>query len=185
MDKTWTFAGKAAAIKARTRDCSKSTYFQDPVTKVYDRHMDTVYRVCLSMLGNRQDAEDAVQSVFLTLLERKKTFNNAEHEKAWLIRAAMNKCRDHHRKWWKRKVVHVDPHFMPEPNRQAQGEHAELAEQLQALPPSYRVILYLYYYEGYKLSEIAAMLRMNPNTVKTRMRNARKRLKFEMGDGLE
>lgn len=178
MDRFLTVASKNAFVDTKT-----SVYPNHPVTKVYDRHIDTVYRVCLSLLGSKQDAEDVVQTVFLTLLERDVTFNDEEHEKAWLIRTAINKCRDHHRKWWKRKVVHYDPQLMAKANTQDRHERTDLTEQLLMLPQSYRVILYLFYYEGYKLSEIAVMLRLNPNTVKTRMRNARKRLRLEMGDG--
>ena len=80
MDRFLTVASKNAFVDTKT-----SVYPNHPVTKVYDRHIDTVYRVCLSLLGRKQDAEDVVQTVFLTLLERDVTFNDEEHEKAWLI----------------------------------------------------------------------------------------------------
>lgn len=149
------------------------------ITAAYDRHIDTVYRVCYSLTGNRQDAEDAVQSVFMKLMASGKFFNDTEHEKAWLIATARNQCRDLHRKWWKRKVVDLDLHAIALPAADA-DQRCDLEDELRKLPPTYRLVLYLYYYEGYKLSEIAAMLEMNLNTVKSKMRNARKRLKLEI-----
>jgi len=149
------------------------------ITAAYDRHIDTVYRVCYSLTGNRQDAEDAAQSVFMKLMASGKSFNDTEHEKAWLIATARNQCRDLHRKWWKRKVVDLDLHAIALPAADA-GLGRDLEDELRKLPPTYRLVLYLYYYEGYKMSEIAAMLKMNLNTVKSKMSSARKRLKMEI-----
>lgn len=155
------------------------------IVNIYDRHIETVYRVCYSMIGNRQDTEDIVQSVFLKLLECGKTFNDSEHEKAWLIRTAQNQCRDFHRKWWKRKVVHLHSQMILGESKDTPSDEriTDTEEALQRLNPSHRLLLYLYYYEGYKLTEIADLLKLNPNTVKTRMRSARKQLKIRVGDG--
>ncbi|TVX98247.1 RNA polymerase sigma factor [Cohnella terricola] len=147
----------------------------------YDRHVDTVYRVCYSLMGNRQDAEDATHSVFVKLLESDKLFNDSEHEKAWLITAAQNHCRDLHRKWWKKKVVDLDAGTLKLASTDAVRDR-DLEDYLRKLPPTNRLVLYLHYYEGYKVNEIAEMLKLNPNTVKTQMRTARNRLKLEMGE---
>lgn len=151
------------------------------ISYIYDRHVDTIYRVCFSITGNKQDAEDAVQSVFMKFVESKKAFIDIEHEKAWLIVTARNTCIDLHRKWWRKKVVDYDLNSVGWIGKDS-FKYNELEEKLRKLPSAHRLILYLYYYEGYKVSEIANMLRMNINTVKTRMRNARKRLKIEIGD---
>lgn len=151
------------------------------ITAVYDRHIDTVYRVCFSIMGNKQDAEDAVQSVFIKLMEGGKRFSDTEHEKAWLIVTARNHCRDLHRKWWRKNVVDLDLHADERTAADfAPGREMEIS--LQNLPSTYRLVLYLHYYEGYKVAEIAAMLKLNINTVKTQLRSARKRLKLELGD---
>jgi len=149
--------------------------------EAYDRHVDTVYRVCYSLMGNRQDAEDATHSVFVKLLESDKPFNDVEHEKAWLITAAQNHCRDLHRKWWRKKVVDLDAGALKLASMDAVRDR-DMEDYLRKLPPTNRLVLYLYYYEGYKVNEIAEMLKLNPNTVKTQMRTARNRLKSEMGE---
>lgn len=151
------------------------------ITEVYDRHVDTVYRVCFSIMGNKQDAEDAVQSVFVKFLESKKSFIDIEHEKAWLIVTAKNKCFDLHRKWWRKKVIDYDLNSVGWIGTDS-FKHSDLEEKLRKLPSTHRLILYLHYYEGYKIAEIANMLEININTVKSRMRSARKRLKLEIGD---
>ena len=147
----------------------------------YDRHIDTIYRVCFSMMGNKQDAEDAAQSVFIKLIQSNMSFNSTEHEKAWLITTARNHCKDEHRKWWRRNIVDIDMGIIDKEHTKA-DEIQEMADYLRKLPPTYRLVLYLHYYEGYKVAEIAQMLKMNLNTVKTKMRNARKHLKLEIGD---
>jgi len=151
------------------------------ISEAYDRHIETVYRVCYSLTGNRQDAEDAAQSVFIKLMESGKSFHDAEHEKAWLIVSARNRCRDLHRRWWKKKVVSLDPHAIVRTGEDDDRHKSKLEDNLRKLPATYRLLLYLYYYEGYKLAEIAAILQLNLNTVKTKMRSARKQLKLEIG----
>jgi len=71
---------------------------------------------------------------------------------------------------------------MPDEQHADRLPQHEMMDGISRLPPNHRLLLYLYYYEGYKLLEIAKMLKMNINTVKTRMRDARKRLKLELGD---
>ena len=151
--------------------------------EIYGRHADTLYRLCFSLTGNRADAEDAVSSAFVRLMESGKTFSEAEHEKAWLIVTACNCCRDLHRQWWRKKVVPLD--FQAEAAAAGTEKDGELTACLMKLPAKYRELLYLHYYEGYKLAEIAAMLGLNLNTVKTRIRSAKKQLKMEMEDDFD
>jgi len=156
------------------------------ITDIYDRHIDTVYRVCFSMMGNKQDAEDAVQAVFIKLMEVNRQFADYEHEKAWLITAARNHCRDLHRKWWRKKVVDLDVSVIDRAGQAADRDTifggGSMTDYLRKLSWIHRIVLYLYYYEGYKVAEIATILEMNINTVKSQMRNARKKLKLEIGD---
>ncbi|MCT2535439.1 RNA polymerase sigma factor [Aquibacillus koreensis] len=162
-------------------DDDKPERVENKIIDVYERHIDTVYRICFSMTGNRQDAEDIAQTVFITLMESKQRFMSAEHEKAWLIVTAKNKCIDLHRKWWKKKVVQFDSSEMEWFGANT-IQHSEIEDTLRKLPSTHRLLLYLHYYEGYKLKEIATMLNINLNTVKTKMRSAKKRLRLEIGD---
>lgn len=151
------------------------------IAALYDRHVATVYRVCLSMMGNAPDAEDAVQAVFIKLMNRCPSFADAEHEKAWLIATARNHCRDQHRRWWSRKVVRINPLEHDAASHDVY-DTGELTATIRQLPAALRLVLYLFYYEGYKVNEIADMLRLNPNTVKTQLRTARHKLKMNLED---
>lgn len=162
------------------RPTMKPAHFRESAfNALYERHVDTVYRVCYAMLGNRPDAEDAVQSVFVKLMRASPVFSSFEHEKAWLIAAARNHCRDELRRWWRRKIVGMDQALSGRRDA-AHFPQDDTTDCLLRLPPGHRLLLYLHYYEGYKLHEIADMLGMNLNTVKTRMRDARKRLRLEL-----
>jgi RNA polymerase sigma-70 factor (ECF subfamily) len=70
--------------------------------EVYARHELTVYRLCFAYMKNRADTEDAVQDTFCALLRARKGFENAEHEKAWLIRTASNVCKNALRGRWRK-----------------------------------------------------------------------------------
>ncbi|MFF2093023.1 RNA polymerase sigma factor [Paenibacillus sp. NPDC058174] len=170
-------------MQKRSEDKKLTTQADHTINAVYDRHVNVVYRVCFSLMGNKQDAEDAVQSVFIKLMENGKLFADTEHEKAWLIVTAQNHCRDLLRKWWRKKVVDLDAYSIEQTGLDTALSH-DLADKLRKLPSTYRLILYLHYYEGYKVAEIANMLKLNIITVKTQMRNGRKRLKLEIGDDL-
>lgn len=146
------------------------------VRDVYEEHAAAVYRVAYSYMKNRYDAEDALQETFLRLLRADVTFADRGHELGWLIRTAQNVCRDM-LKSKARGHEDLDAHpELPAPERDDSVLRAILA-----LPEKYKAVVYLYYYEGCTVREIASMLRLPPNTVKTRLSRARKALKNEMG----
>ncbi|SEO06629.1 RNA polymerase sigma-70 factor, ECF subfamily [Amphibacillus marinus] len=147
---------------------------------VYQLHVETIYRICYTMVGNKGDAEDMCQSVFIKLLEKQRSFANVNHEHAWLITTAKNQCIDLHRSRLRRKVIQFDIDLLGWEGLD-QFEYQDLEEQLKKLPPLNRLIIYLHYYEGYKLAEIAKLLQVNLNTIKTRMRRAKKVLSTELG----
>lgn len=153
---------------------------KEEVTEMYNRHVDTVYRICFSLMGSKPDAEDATQAVFSKLMNSDKKFSDVEHEKAWLITTARNQCKDIHRQWWRKKVVAFDETV--EATIADDYQIDTVMDSLMQLPSKLRIVLYLHYYEGYRLSEIADMLNLNINTVKTQIRTAKQHLKIELGD---
>lgn len=167
------------ANKQQTKSIVPKERTREEFAALCNRHIETVYRVCFSLMGNSFDAEDATQAVFLKLMEKNIQFSDTEHEKAWLITAARNQCRDIHRQWWRKKVVALN---QVEAISTDNYETDPVVDALMQLPSRLRIILYLHYYEGYKLSEIAGMLGLNINTVKTQIRTAKQKLKLELGD---
>ncbi len=154
----------------------------EELSQIYNRHVKTVYKVCLMFMKNRHDTEDMVQNTFIRLMRDKTRFESEEHEKAWLIRTAANLCKDYFRGWWS-KTIGMDN--VAEVAVDAPLNIDETLNIVLGLPPKYKTVVYLYYYEGYSTVEIAKMLRQNESTVRSRLYTARNLLKIEMeGDAL-
>lgn len=128
-----------------------------------------LYRTALAILGHPQEAEDAVQDTFIRFLE--KAPKNLEHPGAWLMRVLINRCKSHLRLSWRQAEPLPDTLASPGP------EEREELEELFSLPPEERVVIHLYYYEGYSTDEVARMLGCRPGTVRSRMSRARSKLK--------
>ncbi len=142
--------------------------------EIYLRNVKMVYKICLTYLKNVSDAEDETANVFLAYLRKPQVFENREHEKAWFIISAKNRCKNVLKSFW--KIRRVDIENLPESLTENDEDNA-LLEELFKLKEKYRIVLYLHYYEGYKTEEIANLLGINPNTVRTRLVKARKDLK--------
>lgn len=155
---------------------------QERITEVYYRHVASVYRVCYSFMKNKPEAEDMVQETFLRLLTSGQTFENNRHEKAWLIVTASNLCKDTLKKWW-RKHEDLDDYANILPA--ADPMEDSVVEAVLNLPPKYKTVVYLYYYEGYATAEIARYLKSPEATVRSRLSRARSILKDQLGGELE
>ena len=136
------------------------------------RYGDLLYRLCFVMLRSTADAEDAVQETFLQYLRKAPPFESAGHEKAWLITTAKNKCRDVLR--YRRRHLPL-PENAELPSPPADGDGAIL-EALLALPEKYRLVLTLYYVEGYRVGDIARIIQRTPSAVKMRLQKGRQLL---------
>ena len=148
------------------------------IMEAYDRHVDTVYRICFSFMKNTADTEDMVQETFLRLLMHGKKFQSVNHEKAWLIVTASNLCKDALKKWWRRNESIDDC------EKDLQTPPLQINETLEAileLPEDFKTVVYMYYYEGYSTKEIASFLRCPAATVRSRLSRARQQLKSKLG----
>lgn len=148
------------------------------ITEIYNRHVDTVYRVCYSFMKNTADTEDMVQESFLRLLSSGVGFVSEEHEKAWLIVTASNLCKDTLKKWWRRTEDIDDPALGLQ---QPPFEVDEVLDAILKLPADQKCAVYMYYYEGYSTAEIASYLHCPHATVRSRLSRARKTLKHKLG----
>lgn len=149
-------------------------------TKAVTAYQDTVYRVALHALGDPQDADDAVQEVFLRLFRREEAFDGEEHLRRWLLRVAVNVCHDMRKSaWWRRRAPLNEAAELPVFDRPEEGA---LYETVMALPEKYRVVLDLFYYEELSTGEIAEMLGLTRTAVTTRLSRARALLKERLGE---
>ena len=144
-------------------------------TAAAERHLDMVYRVALNWFRSPADAEDAAQTTMLKLWQTDTEFADDEHLRRWLVRVALNVCKDMTRSPWRRHTVPLEE--LPEPAF-SDEERRSVYREVMALPGKYRVPLYLYYYEGYSVAEIGELLRLNASTVQTRLARARGKLKL-------
>ena len=149
------------------------------IEEIYNRHVKTVYRVCFTYMKSSADAEDATADTFVRMIKSSPDFQDAEHEKAWLIRTASNVCKDLLKHSW-RKRENLDDHAS-----YLKVEHSfeadDVAEAVFSLPDKYKAIIYLYYFEGYTSVEISEMLKKPQSTVRSRLQAAKKILKERLG----
>lgn len=149
-------------------------------TAAAEQYQDMVYRIALSHLGNFQDAEDAVQEVFIKLF-RQDSPPIGDSLRYWLIRVTVNHCRDLLRSPWRKRRVSMtelaaeqtEPVFDRE-------EQRELFRAVMVLPEKYRTVLYLFYYEELSIQETAELLKLSQSAVTTRLSRARSKLKEQL-----
>lgn len=151
----------------------------EQLADLFRRYGDDVFRLAYSYLGSRADAEDVCQSVFLKLAEGKTVLLPGK-EKSWLLTCAANLCKSQLRSFWRRNVGELDESV---PFREKSDR--ELWEAVMALPPKYRAVIHLYYWEGLDQGEIGDVLRISRTAVQTRMQRARAMLRKELSDDEE
>jgi RNA polymerase sigma factor (sigma-70 family) len=134
---------------------------------------NTIIRLAYSYLHNLSDAEDILQDTLLSLIKNKPVFSSQEHEKAWLMRVAINLCKNKLKSSWFHTVE------IPE-NLESEGITEEESEVLHAvckLPLKYREVVHLFYYEGYSTLEISSLLQKKEATIRSLLHRSRKMLK--------
>ncbi len=146
--------------------------------RLVDTYSDMILRLAYTYLKSTQDAEDVCQTVFLKLLALDKRFENAGHEKAWIVRAAINACKDDLRAS-RRKAVPLEA---VTETAAPEIPVSDTLEAVMALPKKYREAIYLFYYEGYSIKEIAKLLHRSEAVVAAQLSRGRKQLKFILGD---
>ena len=151
---------------------------------LYTRYASDIIRVSYFYLGDRGKAEDVCHDAFVSLFVNRPALEPG-HEKTWLLKVAMNRCRDIWRSAWVRRVISGSPAFEMIPAPDTLGKHMEKAEVLQAvhcLPADFREIFILYYYQGYGISEISGILNLPEGTISSRLSRGRKKLEAILGE---
>lgn len=142
----------------------------------YDRQVKRVYRLAMVLMGNISDAEDVTQTVFLKAWEKKPDFRDSDHEIAWILTTTRNQCKDIHKSFYRRKRTDLENAPEPQVTLETQMD-SEIWEALQSLAEKYRMVLYLYYYEGYSVRELSVILGRRESTLQTQLATGRKQMK--------
>ena len=150
------------------------------IKETIEKYSDMVYRIALTRSGVVENAEDIFQEVFMKYSEKMPKFENEEHKKAWLIRVTINLSKNFVNQAWNRKVVNLDENL-----RFETAEESDVFSIVCELPEKYRTVIYLFYYEGYKVKEIAKILKTREGTVKTWLSRSREALKEKLEGGFE
>lgn len=148
-----------------------------------DRYADMVYRLALSQMKNRTDADDLFQEVFVRLVSNVHKLESWEHVKAWLIRVTINCAKKHFDLYWNKNVDYI------EDEERVRGEEAyEPPEEppvrgaVAKLPPKYRLAVHLFYYEELSVAKIAEQTGQKEGTVKSQLHRAREMLREMLED---
>lgn len=141
-------------------------------------YQDNVFRSAFYICKNRQDAEDICQETFLAYHRDDTEFENQEHLKAWLLRTAINKSRSLYRQFWRRNTEPLEA-CMDAAVNEAE-DYSGLLSAVLTLPVRCRSVIHLFYYEDYKISEIAELLGISEGAVKAQLSRGRKLLKEKL-----
>lgn len=144
----------------------------DGAEEIVYTYGNMLFRLCLVMLGNDADAEDAVQETIMKYLQKAPSFKTSEHAKAWLITVARNECRNILR--FKRRHEQISLENLVDVSFDA--TESGIMEALMSLPEKFRLVLILYYVEEYRIKDIARIIRKTPSAVKMRLQKGRKLL---------
>lgn len=155
---------------------------KDGFNEFYKRNFATVYRVCYIYMQDPQDAEDCTEDTFLKAMSSEMSFKDEKHERSWLAVVAGNICKDKLKHWWRKKTEDIADHEDISVNDSYADDTVLTA--VMALPAKYKVVVYLYYYEGYKTDEIAKKIKKPASTVRNLLRDARNKLKITLGDDI-
>lgn len=177
----------------QTKEC-------EALQRAIDRYGRDITRLCYLRLRSMPDAEDAAQDTFCRYLEqlRRGGFESGEHEKAWLLRVALNQCRRFHRSAWNRRrdAAQWDAETAPgagqpdeaeTPEEQLlRGEEAgEVLRAVLALPMKYREVIHLFYYEDLSVREIADILDRRESTVTAQLSRGRALLRRSLKEAMD
>lgn len=150
------------------------------IKKEYDTLVEKYYlslfRFLYGLCGNKEDAEDIVQNSYLKLWNSDMEFNSIEHAKNWLYKVAVNNMRDIKTSKWKNVELRDEYDDIPFED----NETLELFEAVQALDGNYKIVILLYYYEGYSIKEMSDLLGVKESTIATRLQRARKKLHIKL-----
>ena len=145
-----------------------------------EKYSNMVYRLALTRTKSKENSEDIFQEVFLRLARKMPNFENEEHEKAWIIRVTINCSKNLLNSAFLKNTTEMKDDIVFETK-----ERHDIYYAVQELSIKYRTIIYLFYYEGYKINEISKILKINENTIKARLARARGKLKEKIKGGIE
>lgn len=146
------------------------------ITGLVEKYGDMLLKISYTYLKNKADAEDSVQEIFVRIIEKKPDWKDENHTKNYLIRTAVNICKNRLTSFWQRNKRSVDD-ICDVPFYDDYNTDSSVLKAVMSLPEKERIAVYMYYYEGYKSAEIAHLTNKSDAAVRTYLMRARKKLK--------
>lgn len=159
---------------------------EDILEDIMIEHGSDLVGLAFNYVKDKEIAKDMVQNTFIKCYENLDHFRFDSSIKTWLYRITINQCKDYLKSWHYRKVQTRDlfentvKSFLPSPEDKVirDAEQKEMQDLIFSLPKKYQEVIFLYYYKSLSIDEIAEVEELNINTVKTRLRRAKQRLKI-------
>lgn len=153
--------------------------------RIIEAYGDSLLRMCTLYLKDRQLAEDVVQETFIKVYEKYHTFNGTSEEKTWIMRIAINTCKNYMRtSWFKRVTTGFDLETISKEridvNLEKKERQEKLIDEIRQLSPKYKEVILLYYYQEMSIREVAQTLHIKEGTVKVRLQRARQQLTIQL-----
>lgn len=158
---------------------SENMRTEDELRAAIEQYSNMIRKICFLYMKQESDIDDIFQNVFLKYMKNNVKFENLEHEKAWFIRVTMNACKDFLGSWFHKKVDLTES-FQQFRIKENTPDY-DMIQSIMKLDEKYRDVIYLYYYEGYSMRDIAHILHKSENTIYTWHSRAKKLLKKELG----
>ena len=156
---------------------------EDKLKWLMQAYGNDVIRIAYAYLKERQLAEDVAQDVFIKCYEKMETFRNESSYKTWMIKITVNRCKDVLKSWSYKNLLltnqfnHKKADVSVEQDYFKDKDSQNLSQQVMDLPVKLREVIFLYYYQDFSIGEISDLLKINENTIKTRLYRARNKLK--------
>ncbi len=151
----------------------------DTISDIFDEYADMVFRISVSIVRNREEAQDVVMDTFLALIGQQRFFESGSHIKAWLIRTAENKSINVVKSGRVRRSVPLDEALEGTLAAPSTGG-GDLLDMVMRLPDKLKTVIYLFYYEDMTAAQIADALGISENTVYKRLERGRRALKIDL-----
>lgn len=163
----------------RRRDLGHS--HEEEAERAVKAYSDLILRLSYTYLKSTHEAQDICQEVLLKLLCGAGPFESAEHEKAWVVRTTANACKDVLRSARRRRTAPLDAaaDALEAPSG-PEAPESEVLERVMALPQKYREALYLHYFEGYPIKDVARLTGRSEAAVAAHLSRGRAKLRAQM-----
>nr|WP_202441457.1 sigma-70 family RNA polymerase sigma factor [Bacillus thuringiensis] len=158
---------------------------EDLIDEIMNKYGQEVLQLVYSYVNNKEVAEDLTQDIFVKCYKSLHTYKGNSNLKIWLWRIAINHCKDYLKSWYNKKVIVTEDDFTYMESQKESveqtviqnAEDRELASAVMSLPIKYREVIYLFYYEELSIKEVATVIEVKENTIKTRLKKAKELLK--------